>query len=61
MADYDKDMAKERIQISDDKQKIYEDDKKKSKMTSKKFTKTTKKRETLKDLKLLKAELTEEK
>ena len=29
MADYDKDMAKERIQIEDDKQKIYEDDKKK--------------------------------
>jgi len=29
MADYDKDMAEERIQIKDDKQKIYEDDKKK--------------------------------
>lgn len=29
MANYDKDMAEERIQISDDKQKIYEDDRKK--------------------------------
>tara|TARA_R100001443_G_scaffold5870_1_gene14696 strand:- start:350 stop:874 length:525 start_codon:yes stop_codon:yes gene_type:complete len=29
MADYDKDMAEERIQISNDEQKIYEDDKKK--------------------------------
>jgi len=29
MADYDKDMAEERIQIKDDKKKIYEDDKKK--------------------------------
>ena len=29
MANYDKDMAEERIQIKDDKQKIYEDDKKK--------------------------------
>ena len=29
MADYDKDMAEERIQIRDDKQKIYEDDKEK--------------------------------
>jgi len=29
MADYDKDMALERIQISDDKEKIYEDDKEK--------------------------------
>ena len=27
MADYDKDMAEERIQIKDDKQKIYQDDK----------------------------------
>ncbi len=47
MADYDKDMAEERIQIKNDQNKIYEDDKK---------------RETLKKgLKLLKAELTEEK
>ena len=29
MADYDKDMAEERIQIKDDKKKIYEDDQKK--------------------------------
>jgi len=29
MADYDKDMAEERIQIKDDKKKIYEDDRKK--------------------------------
>lgn len=29
MANYDKDMAEERIQIKDDKKKIYEDDKKK--------------------------------
>tara|TARA_R110000824_G_scaffold235275_1_gene424031 strand:- start:86 stop:547 length:462 start_codon:yes stop_codon:yes gene_type:complete len=29
MANYDKDMAEERIQIRDDKQKIYEDDRKK--------------------------------
>jgi hypothetical protein len=29
MADYDKDMAEERIQIKDDKQKIYQDDKEK--------------------------------
>ena len=29
MADYDKDMAEERIQISNDKKKIFEDDKKK--------------------------------
>ena len=29
MANYDKDMAEERIQIRDDKKKIYEDDKKK--------------------------------
>ena len=29
MADYDKDMAEERIQIKNDKNKIYEDDKKK--------------------------------
>tara|TARA_Y100000748_G_scaffold302062_1_gene303508 strand:- start:4279 stop:4701 length:423 start_codon:yes stop_codon:yes gene_type:complete len=29
MADYDKDMAEERIQISDDENKIFEDDKKK--------------------------------
>jgi hypothetical protein len=29
MADYDKDMAEERIQISDDKKKIHEDDQKK--------------------------------
>ena len=29
MADYDKDMAEERIQIRDDKKKIFEDDKKK--------------------------------
>ena len=29
MADYDKDMAEERIQIRDDKNKIFEDDKKK--------------------------------
>lgn len=31
MANYDKDMAEERIQIKNDKQKIYEDDKKKKK------------------------------
>ncbi len=38
MANYDKDMAEERIQIRDDKQKIYEDDKKKRDAGSKMYS-----------------------
>ena len=39
MANYDKDMAEERIQIKDDKQKIYEDDKKKRETALKMYDK----------------------
>ena len=39
MADYDKDMAEERIQIKDDKQKIYQDDKEKRDTNAKMYPK----------------------
>ena len=38
MANYDKDMAEERIQIRNDKNKIYEDDKKKRDAGSKMYS-----------------------
>lgn len=42
MADYDKDMAEERIQIKDDKKKIYEDDRKKRDAGGKMYAKKDK-------------------
>jgi hypothetical protein len=61
MANYDKDMAEERIQIKNDKEKIYEDDKKRETLHQKLILKKDLRKKTVTGQKLLKVELIEEK